>query len=67
LDDPSTAECGAVLVKVVAMTKTPLNPFNETHRVSGLSENLPSSSEEKGLEMGCALSSVPHQSFTRQE
>jgi hypothetical protein len=54
-------------VKVVAMTKTTHNPFNETHRVSCLRENLTSSSEGEGLETGCALSSVPRQSFTRQE
>jgi hypothetical protein len=53
-------------VKVVAMTKTTYNPFNETHRVSCLRENLTSSSDGEGLETGCALSSVPRQSFTRQ-
>jgi hypothetical protein len=53
-------------VKVVATTKTTHNPFNETHRVSCLRENLTSSSDGEGLETGCALSSVPRQSFTRQ-
>ena len=54
-------------MKVVATTKTTHNPFNETHRVSCLRENLMSSSDGEGLETGCALSSVPRQSFTRQE
>ena len=54
-------------MKVVATTKTTHNPFNETHRVSCLRENLTSSSDGEGLETGCALSSVPRQSFTRQE
>ena len=53
-------------MKVVATTKTTHNPFNETHRVSCLRENLTSSSDGEGLETGCALSSVPRQSFTRQ-
>jgi hypothetical protein len=53
-------------VKVVAMTQTTYNSFNETHRVSCLRENLTSSSDGEGLETGCALSSVPRQSFTRQ-
>ena len=53
-------------MKVVATTKTTYNPFNETHRVSCLRENLTSSSDGEGLETGCALSSVPRQSFTRQ-
>ena len=49
------------------MTETTHNPFNEAHRVSCLRENLTSSSDGEGLETGCALSSVPRQSFTRQE
>jgi hypothetical protein len=53
-------------VKVVATTKTTHNPLNETHWVSCLRENLTSSSDGEGLETGCALSSVPRQSFTRQ-
>ena len=53
-------------MKVVATTKMTHNPFNETHRVSCLRENLTSSSDGEGLETGCALSSVPRQSFTRQ-
>ena len=48
------------------MTETTHNPFNEAHRVSCLRENLTSSSDGEGLETGCALSSVPRQSFTRQ-
>jgi hypothetical protein len=51
---------------MVATTKTTHNPFNETHRVSCLRENLTSSSDGEGLETGCALSSVPRQSLTRQ-
>jgi hypothetical protein len=53
-------------VKVAPMTETTHNPFNETHRVSCLRENLTSSSDGEGLETGRALSSVPRQSFTRQ-
>ena len=53
-------------MKVVATTKTTHNPFNETHRVSCLRENLTSSSDGEGLETGRALSSVPRQSLTRQ-
>jgi len=53
-------------VKVALMTETTHNPFNEAHRVSCLRENLTSSSDGEGLETGCALSSVPRQSFTRQ-
>ena len=34
--------------------------------MSCLRENLTSSSDGEGLETGCALSSVPRQSFTRQ-
>ena len=52
-------------MKVALMTETTHNPFNETHRVSCLRENLTSSSDGEGLETGCALSSVPRQSFTR--
>jgi hypothetical protein len=53
-------------VKVALMTETTHNPFNEAHRVSCLRENLTSSSDGEGLETGRALSSVPRQSFTRQ-
>jgi hypothetical protein len=53
-------------VKVALMTETTHNPFNEAHRVSCLRENLTSSSDGEGLETGCALSSVPRQSLTRQ-
>ena len=53
-------------MKVALMTETTYNPFNETHRVSCLRENLTSSSDGEGLETGCALSSVPRQSLTRQ-
>jgi hypothetical protein len=53
-------------VKVALMTETTHNPFNETHRVSCLRENLTSSSDGEGLETGRALSSVPRQSLTRQ-
>jgi hypothetical protein len=53
-------------VKVALMTETTHNPFNEAHRVSCLRENLTSSSDGEGLETGCALSSVPRQSFTRK-
>ncbi|HZC03672.1 MAG TPA: hypothetical protein VE844_20700, partial [Gammaproteobacteria bacterium] len=53
-------------MKVVFMTETTHNPFNEAHRVSCLRENLASSSDGEGLETGRALSSVPRQSFTRQ-
>ena len=53
-------------MKVALMTETTHNPFNETHRVSCLRENLTSSSDGEGLETGCALSSVPRQSYTRQ-
>ena len=42
------------------------NPFDETHWVSCLRENLMSSSDGEGLETGRALTQVPRQSFTRQ-
>jgi hypothetical protein len=64
---PSLAECGAVRVKVAFRTETTHNPFNETHRVSCLRENLTSSSEGEGLETGRPVSLVPRQSFTRQD
>src|SRR2546430_10906002 len=48
------------------MTETTHNPFNEAHRVSCLRENLTSSSDGEGLETGCAMSSVPRHSLTRQ-
>jgi hypothetical protein len=53
-------------LKVALMTETTHNPFNETHRVSCLRENLTSSSDGEGLETGRPMSSVPRQSFTRQ-
>ena len=53
-------------MKVALMTETTHKPFNEAHRVSCLRENLTSSSDGEGLETGCALSSVPRQSLTRQ-
>ena len=39
-------------MKVALMTETTYNPFNETHRVSCLRENLTSSSYGEGLETG---------------
>ena len=42
------------------------NPFDETHWVSRLRENLTSGSDGEGLETGRTLISVPRQSFTRQ-
>jgi hypothetical protein len=53
-------------VKVALMTETTHNPFNETHRVSCLRENLTSSSDGEGLETGRPVSLVPRQSLTRQ-
>jgi hypothetical protein len=53
-------------VKVALMTETTHNPFNEAHRVSGLRENLTSSSDGEGLETGRPVSLVPRQSLTRQ-
>ena len=53
-------------MKVAFRTETTHNPFNETHRVSCLRENLTSSSEGEGLETGRPVSLVPRQSFTRQ-
>ena len=54
-------------MKVAAMCDTTHNPFNETHWVSCLRENLTSSSYGKGLETGRAMTQVPRQSFTRQD
>jgi hypothetical protein len=48
------------------MDDTTHNPFNETHWVSCLRENLTSSSYGEGLETGRATTQVPRQSFTRQ-
>jgi len=53
-------------MKVALMTETTHNPFNETHRVSCLRENLTSSSDGEGLETGRPVSLVPRQSLTRQ-
>jgi hypothetical protein len=53
-------------VKVAAMDDTTHNPFNETHWVSCLRENLTSSSYGEGLETDRAATQVPRQSFTRQ-
>jgi hypothetical protein len=53
-------------VKVAAIIDTTHNPFDDAHRVSCLRENLTSSPDGEGLETGCALSSVPRQSFTQQ-
>ena len=48
------------------MRDTTHNPFNETHWVSCLRENLTSSSYGEGLETDRAVTQVPRQSFTRQ-
>ena len=53
-------------MKVAAMRDTTHNPFNETHWVSCLRENLTSSSYGEGLETGRAMTQVSRQSFTRQ-
>ena len=42
------------------------NPFAETHWVSCLRENLPSSSYAEGLETDRATTQAPRQSLTRQ-
>ena len=60
------AERGELRVKVAAMRDTTHNPFNETHWVSCLRENLTSSSYGEGLETGRAMTQVSRQSFTRQ-
>ena len=44
-------------MKVALMTETTHNPFNETHRVSCLRENLTSSSKGEGLETFHGLAS----------
>jgi hypothetical protein len=49
------------------MRDTTHNPFNETHWVSCLRENLTSSSYGEGLETGRATTQAPRQSFTRQQ
>jgi hypothetical protein len=49
------------------MRDTTHNPFNETHWVSCLRENLTSSSYGEGLETDRAMTQVPRQSFTRQQ
>jgi len=48
------------------MDDTTHNPFNETHWVSCLRENLTSSAYGEGLETGRATTQAPRQSFTRQ-
>ena len=53
-------------MQVAAMDDTTHNPFNETHWVSCLRENLTSSSYGEGLETGRATTQAPRQSFTRQ-
>jgi len=50
-------------VKVYTITYRTHNPYEESHGVSRLRENLTSSSDGEGLETGLL---VPRQSFTRQ-
>jgi len=50
-------------VKVYTMTYRTHNPYEESHGVSRLRENLTSGSNGEGLETGQV---VPRQSFTRQ-
>jgi hypothetical protein len=54
-------------VKVAAICDTTHNPYDETHWVSCLRENLTSSSYGEGLETDRAMTQVPRQSFTRQQ
>jgi len=53
-------------VKVADIDETTHNPFDESHWVSCLRENLTSSSDGEGLETGRGSNLVPRQSFTRQ-
>jgi hypothetical protein len=53
-------------VKAAANDDRTHNPFDETHWVSRLRENLTSGSYGEGLETGRAWTQVPRQSFTRQ-
>jgi len=53
-------------LKVATVPVRTHNPFNETHRVSCLRENLTSSSYGEGLETELSSALVPRQSLTRQ-
>jgi hypothetical protein len=52
---------------VAFIDETTPNPFDESHGVSCLRENLTSSSDGEELETGRGSNLVPRQPFTRQK